>query len=241
MPPPKKKRTSLCRKSLKYAPAGVYAAIVSELSTKLSSQAAIHLDHCTDRELAVQVAERFSSVMIDASKCSLEENILSTKYVVSACRKRDVTVEAELGMVGGKEDDIVCDETDVYAKTEDCIRFVRETGVDSLAVGIGTMHGVYKGEPKINVGRLKEIRAAVDVPLVLHRASGLSREIVRECIAGGISKVNFATELRIAFTDAVRAALAADDKAIDPKAYLKHGYSAVKELVKEKIALCAMK
>ena len=228
-------------KSLKYAPAGLYAAIVSELSNKADINVALHLDHCTDQELAVKTAECFSSIMIDASKCTLEENIRATKYVLSACRAKNVTVEAELGMVGGKEDDIVCDKTDIYAKVEDCVRFVKETDVDSLAVGIGTMHGVYKGEPKINVERLKEIRSAVNVPLVLHGASGLSSEIVRECISEGISKVNFATELRIAFTQAVKKSLEFNENVIDPKVYLKSGYLAVKELVKEKIELCSMK
>ncbi len=227
-------------KTLKYAPAGVYAAMINELCSDMDTEVALHLDHCTDKEVAAKTAERFSSIMIDASKCSLEENIDATNFVIAACHSNGVTVEAELGMVGGKEDDIVCDKNDIYAQVADCVRFINETGVDSLAVGIGTMHGVYKGEPNINVERLREIRAAVDTPLVLHGASGLSREIVRECISEGICKVNFATELRIAFTNAVKKYLDENENVIDPKSYLSKAYEAVKELAKEKIELCSM-
>ena len=115
---------------------------------------------------------------------------------------------------------------------------MERTGITSLAVGIGTAHGFYKGIPVLDVNRLSEIRAVVDVPLVLHGASGLTDEQVRECVKRGICKVNFATELRKAYTDAVRAYLKENPDAFDPKTYSKAGMEAVKEQVKSRMKVC---
>ena len=147
----------------------------------------------------------------------------------------DIPVEAELGTVGGKEDDL---EASAGCTLPDEAReFVERTGVDSLAVAIGTAHGVYKNEPKLDVERLKEINSVVSLPLVLHGASGLSDDAIRECVKNGICKVNFATELRQAYTKGVREALA-DEKVYDPKVYGKLAKEYVKRLVMDRIKVC---
>ena len=175
--------------------------------------------------------------MIDGSKLEFEENISLSKRVADACRPSGIPVEAELGKVGGKEDDVEA-EGDAYTDPLEAKEFVERTGVTSLAVGIGTAHGVYKTTPVLNVERLSEIRAQVDVPLVLHGASGLSDDAVRECIRRGICKVNFATELRQAFTGAVQKLLNEKPETFDPKAYGKEGRAAVKALVEERMKVC---
>ena len=149
-------------------------------------------------------------------------------------------MEAELGKVGGKEDDLDCDDPG-YTDPEDAVKFVEETGVSSLAVAIGTAHGIYKGEPKLDVERLSEIRKRVSVPLVLHGASGVPEETVKECIRRGISKVNFATELRIAYSNGIKKFLQEHPDAFDPKKYGAVGMEFVTEAVKDKIRMCGSK
>ena len=153
------------------------------------------------------------------------------------CRAAGAPVEAELGEVGGKEDATVSSGANL-TNPADAARFVLETGVDSLAVGIGTAHGIYKSTPHLDIGRLAEIREVVEIPLVLHGASGLTEKDVRECIERGICKVNFATELRQAFTAAVRDFLAADADAFDPKKYGVKAREAVKAQVLARMAVC---
>ena len=179
----------------------------------------------------------YTSIMIDGSKLVLDENIELSKRVADACRACNIPVEAELGKVGGKEDDLSCDDPG-YTDPDDAVRFVKETGVTSLAVAIGTAHGIYKGEPKLDVERLSEIRKVVSIPLVLHGASGVPDDAVRDCIKRGISKVNFATELRIAFSNGIKDYLKNDPDVFDPKKYCKAGSEKVTELVKEKIDVC---
>ena len=175
--------------------------------------------------------------MIDGSKEIFDQNIQLTRQVVETAQKYHVPVEAELGKVGGKEDDLEA-EGDAYTDPEQARIFVEQTGVDSLAVAIGTAHGVYRGEPKLDVGRLREIQAVVDIPLVLHGASGLSDESVKECIQAGICKVNFATELRIAYSDGIKETLADIPETYDPKAYGNNGRERVKNLVKDRMMTC---
>jgi tagatose 1,6-diphosphate aldolase GatY/KbaY len=174
--------------------------------------------------------------MIDGSHESFEDNIALTARVVAEAAKKGVPVEAELGTVGGKEDDLEAE--DGCTQPAEAAEFVKRTGVDSLAVAIGTAHGVYKSTPKLDVPRLAEIRRVVDVPLVLHGASGLTDESIRDCVRNGICKVNFATELRIAYTAGVREVLAADDKVFDPKVYGQAARAKVKELVKNRMTVC---
>lgn len=224
--------------TVKYASLGLYYANVEALARNAKVPVAIHLDHGSSFELAVQaIRAGYTSVMIDGSHEAFEENIALTKRVVDVAKPNGIPVEAELGKVGGKEDDLDGG-AGGYTEPLEAKEFVERTGVSSLAVAIGTAHGVYAGEPKLDVERLKEIRKVVEIPLVLHGASGLSDEAVQSCIREGICKVNFATELRIAYTEGVKAVLTEKPETIDPKAYGKAGRERVKELVKNRISVC---
>ena len=224
--------------TVKYAGLDMYVAMVAAEAKKTSVPIALHLDHGSSFELAMQALRSgYTSIMIDGSKLELEENIALSKRVADACRPSGIPVEAELGKVGGKEDDMSCDDPG-YTEVADAVKFVEETGVTSLAVAIGTAHGIYKGVPKLDVERLSEIRKAVSIPLVLHGASGVPDDAVRECIKRGISKVNFATELRIAFSDGIKEYLQANPDTFDPKKYCTAGSAKVTELVKAKIRVC---
>ena len=223
--------------TIKYAGVDLYTAMVSTLAQKAKVPVAMHLDHGSSFELCAQALRAgYTSIMIDGSKLPLDENIALTKRVADMCQAAGVPVEGELGQVGGKEDDTVCENAG-YTIPAEAVRFEKETGLSSMAVGVGTAHGIYKTTPVLNTELVSELKTMLTVPMVLHGASGLSDEAVKECIRRGISKVNFATELRIAYTEGVREAL--EDKAIfDPKAYGKVGRAHVKEAVKYRIRTC---
>ena len=224
--------------TLKYAGPAVFAGMVGALARSASVPVALHLDHGSSFELARAALEAgYTSVMIDGSPLPLEDNIRLTRRVVEAAAPLGIPVEAELGKVGGKEDDLSADQ-DTNTDPREAVRFVRETGIDSLAVAIGTAHGFYVGTPVLDKARLHEIRKLVSIPLVLHGASGLSEADVRDCIALGICKVNFATELRAAFTDGVKQALAAAPDLYDPKKMGVKARDLVRRLVIEKIKMC---
>lgn len=163
---------------------------------------ALHLDHGVHFDVIEEAIEKgFTSVMIDASSYDIEENIKRTLEVVKLAHSKGVTVEAEIGHVGSEEEDgphAVSE--NIYTEVDAAARFVKETGVDSLAVSIGTSHGRYKGTPVINFERLAEINAAVDVPLVIHGGSGSGDENLRRCVEGGITKVNLFTDFIVAAT-----------------------------------------
>lgn len=224
--------------TVKYAGLDMYLANVKTAAKKAKVPVCMHLDHGDSFDLAMQALRvGYSSIMIDGSHNVFEENIAVTKAVTDACRPSKVPVEAELGKVGGKEDDLDGGNGG-YTDPMEAKEFVERTGVGSLAVAIGTAHGVYKGEPKLDLDRLAEIRKVVSIPLVLHGASGLSEEAVKESIKRGICKVNFATELRIAYTDGVKEFLAANPDAFDPKKYGKVAMEHVKEIVKLRMNMC---
>ena len=193
-------------------------AMVAAEAKMASVPVCLHLDHGSSFELAVQaIREGYTSIMIDGSGRSFEDNIALTRKVVEAAHPNGLPVEAELGKAA---------------------EFVERTGVDSLAVAIGTAHGFYSGVPVLDKERLSQIRQVVSIPLVLHGASGLSDEEVRECVARGICKVNFATELRSAYTDAMKKLLASQPDTFDPKKFGKAGMDAVTELVKNRMTVC---
>lgn len=224
--------------TVKYGGLETYASIVAAEARKATVPVCLHLDHGSSFELAVQAIKAgYTSVMIDGSHEEFEENIAVTSRVADAAHPVDIPVEAELGKVGGKEDDL---ETEMDTNTDpaQAEEFVRRTGVDSLAVAIGTAHGFYVGTPVLDKERLSQIRQVVDIPLVLHGASGLSDEDVKDCVKRGICKVNFATELRAAYTGAVKKLLAEKPETFDPKALGKAGMAAVTELVKERMKVC---
>lgn len=221
--------------TVKYADFDYFYANVKVAAQKANVPVAIHLDHGNRFELAMKAYRTgYTSIMIDGSHGSFEENIALTKSVVDVCKNGNVPVEAELGKVGGKEDDLDGGDGG-YTDPLEAKAFVQRTGADSLAISIGTAHGVYKGEPKLDLNRLSQIREVVDIPLVLHGTSGVPDEIVTECVNRGICKVNYATDLRIAFTKGVKKVLEENPDTIDPKKYNSQGREEVKEYVKSKM------
>lgn len=168
----------------------------------------LHLDHGTDPEIIKKAVDLgFTSVMIDASMESFEENVRRTKEIIAYAHARGVVVEAEIGHVGAGENYENHDESDSqYTTVEEARRFVEETGVDSLAISIGTAHGMYKGIPEINFDRLKEIAAAIDTPLVLHGGSSSGDENLKKCAVNGISKINIFSDLLAAAMKALEEA-----------------------------------
>ena len=217
----------------------VEAALLDAQESGVDLPIVLHLDHGPDFETCKACIDGgFTSVMIDGSHHVFEENIEITKSVVRACHAAGIPVEAELGKVGGKEDDLDGGNGNGYTVPSEAAEFAERTGVDSLAVAIVTAHGVYKGTPKLDMERLSEIRKVVSVPLVLHGTSGVPDDAVRECVARGMCKVNYATDLRIAFSKGLKEYLAKDPEVFDPKKYSAVGREYVKEYVKSKILVC---
>ena len=191
--------------TLKYAGADFYFANIKAAAERTNIPVVCHLDHGNSFETAIKAFHTgYTSIMIDGSKLKFEENIALTKSVVDVCHVGNIPVEAELGRVGGKEDDL--DNTGIsnpFTDPYEAAEFVERTNCDSLAVGIGTAHGVYKGTPQVNFEVLGRIHELVKVPLVLHGTSGVPDEQVIRCISLGMCKVNYATDLRIAYTKGV--------------------------------------
>lgn len=224
--------------TVKYGTLETYFAIVAAEAKKATVPVCLHLDHGSSFELAVQAVKAgYTSVMIDGSHEDFEGNIAVSKRVADVAKACGIPVEAELGKVGGKEDDLEAD-TDTNTDPMEAKEFVERTGVTSLAVAIGTAHGFYKGTPVLDKERVSEIRKVVSIPLVLHGASGLNDEEVRECVRRGICKVNFATELRAAYTDAGKKLIAEKPETFDPKKLGIVGMEAVKQLVMERMKVC---
>lgn len=225
-------------RTLKYGGIATYSALV-KANYKGGADIAIHLDHGGDLQVCKDCIDAgYTSVMIDGSMLEFDKNVELTKQVVDMAHASGVCVEAELGTIGGKE------ETEgqiKYTEVDEAAKFVEMTGVDSLAIGVGTAHGVYKGTPHIAIDRIKEIADVVDIPLVLHGASGLSDEVITDCIKAGISKINFATHLRQAFTKGLKEGLASGGATYDPKTYLPYAIKAVQDVATDIIKLCQPK
>lgn len=225
--------------TVKYANLNYFYENVKVAAQESSVPVVIHLDHGNSFELAMQAYRTgYTSIMIDGSHEGFEDNIALTSAVVKACHPGEVPIEAELGKVGGKEDDLDGGEGDPYTNPQEAAEFVERTGIDSLAVAIGTAHGVYKGVPKLDFSRLSEIRKSVSIPLVLHGTSGVPDEDVAECIKRGICKVNYATDLRIAFTKGINQVLKENPDTIDPKKYNAKGREEVRKYVMHKMKIC---
>jgi len=223
--------------TLKYADCTIFYAIAHTAAENSAAPAALHLDHGDSFGVVWSALEAgYSSFMIDASQKSFEENVEITKGAVGFAARHGVPVEAELGRIGGKEDGLDI-KGDIYTDPAAAALFVKRTGVASLAVAIGTAHGLYKSAPVLDLDRLSAIKKTAGVPLVLHGATGLSDDTVRACVGRGINKINFATELRAAYTGAVREKLNSGADIIDPKIYGGYARDRVRELVKEKIML----
>lgn len=201
---------------------------------------AIHLDHGSSYESVVAAIDAgFTSVMIDKSREDIDTNIDITKKVVDYAHARNVSVEGEIGHVGGQEDDI--NGSILYAEVSDCVRYCNETNIDFLAPALGSVHGPYKGDPVLAFDRMEEIKIATNKPLVLHGGSGIYDEQIRRAISCGICKLNINTELQQAWTSGVRNKLNTDSEVYDPRKIIKAGEEDIKRVIKEKITLLGTK
>jgi len=211
----------------------VVTSIVKALMKEMNSTVpvAIHLDHGSSFDKCKAAIEAgFTSVMIDASHFSFEENIKITQQVVEYAHKRGVSVEAELGTVGGQEDDVIADGV-IYADPNECKELVNLTGIDCLAPALGSVHGPYKGEPKLGFEEMELICKTIEMPLVLHGGTGIPTDQIKKSISLGTAKINVNTENQIAFTKAARAILNSDPEVYDPRKFIGPGREAIKETV----------
>lgn len=225
--------------TINYLGIEMIVAMAGAAAAEMSHPVALHLDHGGSFELAKRCIEAgYSSVMIDGSKLSFEENIELTSRVVEAAHRVGISVEGELGHVTQNDDN--ANISDFFTRPDDARKFVEATGVDALAVAIGTAHGFYKGEVKLDLARLREIRDVVgDTSLVLHGGSGVPDELMREAIRSGIAKINFGTELKNAFTLAVKDSLLASDD-IDLRRTFAPAIMAVQKVSASKIRVCQL-
>lgn len=219
---------------------GGYNVVVSIVKSllidlKITIPVVIHLDHGTSFQSCKKAIDAgFTSVMIDASRLSLKDNISITKAVCEYAHIRNISVEAEVGHIGGTEDNISSEIA--YAKVEDCVALVYKTKVDVLAPALGSVHGLYKGEPNLNFERMKKVSELLNTPLVLHGASGIDDERIEIAIESGISKINLDTEIKMAWNKAVREFISTSST-YDPRKIIKSGEEAIKNVVRNKIIL----
>ncbi|WP_341200958.1 class II fructose-bisphosphate aldolase [Planomicrobium okeanokoites] len=198
---------------------------------KITVPVAIHLDHGSSFEKCKEAIDAgFTSVMIDASHHPFEENIEITKQVVEYAHKHNVSVEAELGTVGGQEDDIIADGV-IYADPQECKQLVEKTGIDCLAPALGSVHGPYKGEPNLGFKEMEEISQLCDLPLVLHGGTGIPVKDIQRSVSLGTAKINVNTESQIASAKAVREVLDNDKVVYDPRKYMGPAREAIKNTV----------
>lgn len=213
---------------------GMVNGLIEDLN--ITIPVCLHLDHGSTIDVCKEAIDAgFSSVMIDASRLELDENIKTTKEVVDYAHAKGVSVEAEVGHIGGTEDNITSEETN--ARLDECLEIYKGTGIDALAPALGSVHGLYKGEPNLDFDTMKEINENIEIPLVLHGGSGIPDDKIEKAIACGISKINVNTELQIAWTKAVREKLNEDNEVYDPRKVIGAGEKALKEVVRSKVLL----
>ena len=216
----------------------VVSAMVRELvkSLNIETPVCIHLDHGTSFESCQKAIDAgFTSVMIDASRHELEENIRITKEVVDYAHSKGVSVEAEVGHIGGTEDNITA--TSTNATLEDCKVLYENTGIDSLAPALGSVHGFYKGEPNLDFDTMQIINNELPIPLVLHGGTGIPEDKIAKAISCGISKININTDLQAVWSSAVREKLDTDKEVYDPRKVIGSGEKAMKQRIKELVTL----
>lgn len=204
----------------------------------VSTPVVLHLDHGSSFEVCKDAIDSgFTSVMIDASKYSLDENIKITKMVVDYAKSRGVSVEAEVGHVqnSNTSNDVI------YANVDDCIKFCNETKIDVLAPAVGSSHGPYVGQPKLNFELIEEIREKCNIPLVLHGGSGITDELLKKAINCGICKINMNTELQQVWSNSVRKYLIDNIEVYDPRSIIKSGEYSIKELIDHKVEILGTK
>ncbi len=225
--------------AITYAGSEVLALIVRKMAEMATVPVALHLDHGTDWDVIMKcLRDGWTSIMYDGSKSSLEENIKVTKQVIDIAKPMGVSVEAELGKIGGVEDNVnISDREASMTDPEEAVLFYKQTGVDFLAIAIGNAHGVYKGKPELDFNRLETIKKALNIPVVLHGASGISEEDIKKAVSLGVNKINIDTDLRQAFQRAVHKFIAEKPDAYDPRKILGPGTEAIKEVVKTKIKI----
>ena len=249
------------KSALKYAHPKYLKAMVDAAIEETGLDIALHLDHGSDFEVCKDCIEYgFTSVMFDGSHLEYEENVAQTKKIVEYAHERGIVVEAELGKLAGVEDEVNVDAAHAtYTDPDQAVDFVKRTGVDSLAIAIGTSHGAYKfkGEAKLRFDILKEIKERIpNTPIVLHGAStvipelvemcnefggnipgakGVPDEILHEASISGVSKINVDTDLRLAMTAGIRKEFAENPNVFDPRKYLGEARELIKETVKHKI------
>ncbi|MGX4768030.1 class II fructose-1,6-bisphosphate aldolase [Bacillus mojavensis] len=212
--------------------AAMVNALIEELS--ITVPVVLHLDHGSSVERCKQAIDAgFSSVMIDGSHSLINENIAMTKEVANYARLHGVSVEAEVGTVGGMEDGLVGGVK--YADLHECERLVKETNIDALAAALGSVHGKYQGEPKLGFKEMKEISKTTNIPLVLHGASGIPADQIARTIQLGHAKININTECMMAWTEETRVMFQENQDLYEPRAYMTPGIEAVKETVKSKM------
>jgi fructose-bisphosphate aldolase class II len=223
--------------AIKYAGLTFLTGLVKLAAESSRVPIALHLDHGTDFEQVIRcIRSGFTSVMYDGSKLPLEENIAMSKKVLEIARPIGVSVEAELGKIGGTEDDIhVSEKEAMYTDPEEAKYFVEQTGIKSLAVAIGTAHGQYKGEPRLDLERLQKIKSLVNIPIVLHGSSGVPDETIQQAIKLGVRKVNIDTNIREAFVGAMRQVMSEKPKEIDPRQILGPAREVAIETIRQKI------
>ena len=217
---------------------GMVKGLISDLN--ITIPVCLHVDHGSSFEVCKKAIDAgFTSAMIDASRKELAENIKITKEVVDYAHERGVTVEAEVGHIGGTEDNITSSVTN--ATLEECIEITEKTGIDALAPALGSVHGFYKGEPNLDFERMSLINRSLPIPLVLHGGSGIPDDKIKKAIECGTSKINVNTELQAAWSAAVREFLNNDSEAYDPRKVIGSGEKAIKEKVREKVQLFSTK
>ncbi|NLY42652.1 MAG: class II fructose-1,6-bisphosphate aldolase [Clostridiaceae bacterium] len=225
--------------AIKYAGIDYLSTMVHLAARKASVPVALHLDHGTTYSTIIScIRNGYTSVMIDGSHHPLDENIAVTKEIVKIAHACGVSVEAELGRLGGVEDNISVDEKDaMFTDPDEAVRFVKETGVDYLAIAIGTAHGKYRGEPKLDFERLDTIKKLLNMPIVLHGASGVPEDAIKKAVSLGINKINIDTDIRVAFTEGVRSVIINKPEEYDPRKLCAPAKENMKKVVKEKMRL----
>ncbi|MFB0501105.1 MAG: class II fructose-1,6-bisphosphate aldolase [Candidatus Bathyarchaeia archaeon] len=225
--------------AIKYAGIDYITAMVKVASEKASVPVSLHLDHGTDFDQVIRcIRAGFSSVMFDGSKLPLKENMAITRKVVETAHTVEVSVEGELGRIAGVEDQVSVEAREaMMTDPKEAFEFVEQTGVDALAIAVGTVHGMRKREAKLDINRIRETRNLVEVPLVLHGASGVPDDEVQRAIKAGICKINIDTELRKAFVRGITAFLKENPDEIDPRKILSRAKAEMKGAVREKMRL----
>ena len=209
-------------------------------SLKIEIPVCIHLDHGSSFESCKSAIDAgFTSVMIDGSKHELKENIEITKAVVNYAHEREISVEAEVGHIGGTEDNV--SSSILNATLEDCVELYKNTGIDSLAPALGSVHGFYKGEPNLDFKTMQEINNTLPIPLVLHGGTGIPEDKIKQAISCGISKININTDLQVVWSKAVREFLNTDEKVYDPRKVIGSGELAMKNQINKIVTIFGTK